>query len=112
MPLADSYRNYHVKFIAIFLAIILIWALFQTASMPVLVNRKNINAIVLEINESAGDKHSLSILVLELPDKRTCKVINNYKLKPRISNLVPLYLEVYDNGNEICVINSQVIILD
>lgn len=106
---ANIYRNLNSKFIFILVTILLLWALIQQASMPDLISRDKVSAIVMEIRSSSNsNNHQTTLLIkLKLPNNNTCKVITSINPHPKTGDTIPLYLEKYDNNTAKCVVDHQ-----
>ncbi len=85
----------------------LVFIIFYKVTSPEWVERKSINAEVVEIFEPSDSKNKSILLVLKLPEGRTCKVFSGVNGKPRVGEMVPVFLDVYDDGSETCVIRNQ-----
>ena len=103
---AILYRNVTAVTTAIFLLVLLSWAIFYTSKIPSTIGRENTTATVTKIKISTGDLTFQSV-ELQLPDETKFKAVINARPIPKVGDTMPVFVFLHDNNTKSYSVNQD-----
>jgi len=107
---AVAHKNWNAIFTAGFMCILLIWLIILDHTNPTFLNKYSLNMTVVSIKAHLNEKTNkvlFYLVELKSNDKKHITTVRAVKLIPKVGDVLPIIVEVYDDGSKLYYVDKH-----